>query len=164
MARVDKIFHNISRGSLTLGEVMDEIGEFILLKPEREYKIVIGSDSATKNPVSVVSTITIWRVGNGGMYFWTRAREAVFHTLGDRMIAEAMQSILLAQEMKSRLREKFGEEAFWDRRLEVHLDIGVNGETKKFIDTIVGMVKGYGLHPVIKPSSFGASSVADRHT
>ena len=33
-----------------------------------------------------------------------------------------------------------------------------------FIDQVVGMVKGFGFHAVIKPESFGASQVADRHT
>lgn len=148
---------------MSLSEVIAEIQAYIAAKPDREYKVVIGSDSATKNPVSIVSTVTIWRVGNGGMYFWTRAREKKFHTLHDRIYDEAVQSILLAQEIKSHLRDIFGEEAM-DRQIEVHLDVGLHGPTKAFIDQVVGMVKGYGFDPVIKPASFGASSIADRHT
>ena len=163
MTITEKIFFNISRGSLSLLEVVEEIRQFVLVKPEREYKVIIGSDSATKNPVSVVSTITVWRVGNGGMYFWTRAREKNFYTLQDRIYSEALQSITLAQELKSRLKEIFGEEML-ERQIEVHLDVGLNGPTKTMVDQVVGMVKGYGFDPVIKPASFGASSVADRHT
>lgn len=163
MTVTEKIFYNISRGSLSLIEVIEEIRQFVLIKPNREYKIIIGSDSATKNPVSVISTVTVWRVGNGGMYFWTRARENNFHTLQDRIYAEALQSILLAQELKSRLKDIFGNEIL-ERQIEVHLDVGLIGPTKTMVDQVVGMVKGYGFDPVIKPASFGAFSVADRHT
>ncbi len=163
MAIDEKIFHNISKGSLTLLEVIDEIRAYIAAKPEREYKVIIGSDSATRNPVSVVSTVTVWRVGNGGMYFWTRGREKAFHTLHDRIYAEVVQSVTLAQEMKSRLKDAFGEQ-FVEQHIEVHLDVGLQGPTKNFIDQVVGMVRGFGFSPVIKPASFGASSVADRHT
>ncbi|MEK7083182.1 MAG: ribonuclease H-like YkuK family protein [Patescibacteria group bacterium] len=44
------------------------------------------------------------------------------------------------------------------------MDIGPNGPTKELIDGVVGMIKGYDFVPVIKPYSFGASIVADRHT
>lgn len=37
------------------------------------------------------------------------------------------------------------------------------GPTKEFIDTVIGMVKGYGFDAAIKPNSFGASVVVDRH-
>ncbi len=163
MSITEKNFYNLSKGSLSLIEVTEEIRQFVFAQPEREYKVIIGSDSATKNPVSVVSTVTVWRVGNGGMYFWTRARERAFYTLHDRIYDEALQSIMLAQELKSRLGEIFGIDML-ERQIEVHLDIGLFGPTKTMVDQIVGMVKGYGFDPVIKPSAFGASSVADRHT
>lgn len=163
MSITEKIFHNLSKGSLNLIEVVGEIQQFISAHPEREYKIIIGSDSSTKNPVSIVSTVTVWRVGNGGMYFWTRAREKQYHTLHDRIYDEALQSILLAQEIKSRLRDVFGDEVM-TRQIEVHLDVGLQGPTKALIDHVVGMVRGYGFDPIIKPAAFGASSVADRHT
>ncbi len=72
-----------------------------------------------------------------------------------------MQSITLAQELRSRLQEHL-EETFWNN--QIHIDVGKNGPTKELIDTVVGMVKGYGFEAVIKPDSFGASTVADRHT
>ncbi|HDH03915.1 MAG TPA: hypothetical protein ENH22_00115, partial [Candidatus Campbellbacteria bacterium] len=32
------------------------------------------------------------------------------------------------------------------------------------IDTVVGMVRGYGFEAVIKPDAFSAFCLADRHT
>ena len=65
------------------------------------------------------------------------------------------------------MKEEIGEEIFWDERVKfscIHIDVGVNGPTKDLIDGISGMVKGYGFVPVIKPYSYGAFVVADKHT
>jgi predicted RNase H-related nuclease YkuK (DUF458 family) len=75
-----------------------------------------------------------------------------------------MHSITFVQELKSRLKDRLGEEFFWDNKITVHLDVGKNGPTKDLIETVVGMVKGFGLEAVIKPDSFGAFVLADRHT
>ena len=85
----------------------------------------------------------------------------------DRILKEAMLSITLAQELRSRMKEELGEEIFWDERLEfrcIHLDLGEEGPTRELIDSICGMVKGFGFEPVIKPHAYGAFVVADRHT
>jgi predicted RNase H-related nuclease YkuK (DUF458 family) len=75
-----------------------------------------------------------------------------------------MYSITLTQALRSALRDKLGEEFFWDGKISVHLDVGTNGPTKDLVDSVVGIVKGYGFEAVIKPDSFGAFVVADRHT
>ncbi|KKU04108.1 MAG: hypothetical protein UY17_C0039G0001, partial [Candidatus Beckwithbacteria bacterium GW2011_GWC2_47_9] len=82
----------------------------------------------------------------------------------DRIYKETMQSIALTQELRSRIKEKIGEEFFWDEKISVHLDVGENGPTKDLVDAVVGMVKGYGFEAVIKPYSYGAFVLADRHT
>src|SRR3989344_1586268 len=47
--------------------------------------------------------------------------------------------------------------------LEIHVDIGPNGPTRELIADIVGMIRANGFKVAIKPSSWGASHVADRH-
>jgi hypothetical protein len=47
--------------------------------------------------------------------------------------------------------------------LEIHVDIGQKGPTKEMIREIVGMVRGNGFFVKIKPESFAASTLADRH-
>ena len=81
----------------------------------------------------------------------------------DRIWQEAIASITLAQEFRSCLTDMLGNDFFWEGN-EIHVDIGLNGPTKELIDSVVGMIKGYNFTPVIKPYSFGASIVADRHT
>ncbi len=159
----DVIFHSQSHGKLTLNEVVEEIVAFVKKEPARFYKIIIGTDSEASSPVSLVTAVTVWRVGNGAIHFWTKSKERRFATLRDRVFQEAISSITLAQEFRSRLKHALGDEFFWDGN-EIHVDIGENGPTKELIDSVVGMIRGYNFLPVIKPDAFGASIVADRHT
>ena len=48
--------------------------------------------------------------------------------------------------------------------IQIHVDIGHNGETRDMINEVVGMVRGSGYEVKIKPDSYGASKVADRYT
>ena len=160
----DTKFHSWSKGTLTLERVFEEILGYIKSQPARSYQIIIGSDSAARSPVSLVTAVTIRRIGNGAVHFWVESDKKIFHTFRDRIYDEAMQSITLAQEFRSGLREKFGDDVLWDDKIQVHIDVGVNGPPRDLIDQVVGMVKGFGFQAVIKPASFGASQVADRHT
>lgn len=163
-----KIFHSASGAVLSLSEVMDEIRNCIGCHPDASYEVVIGSDSqgSERGSAVFVTAVVVRRVGNGGIYFWTRHEEK-FYNLKDRIWKEAMLSITLAQEFRSLMKERFGEEMFWEGKFEfrcIHLDVGVGGPTRELIESISGMVKGYGFEPVIKPYSYGAFVVADKHT
>ena len=158
------------------GELVDELINYIRQYPKAEYKINVGTDSNASVFSQFVTAVTILRVGNGGRYFWTKSEKIFCPSLRDRIYKEAMQSITFTQELKSRLKDKLGEEFFWpvrnathsvaggDDKISVHIDVGQNGPTKDLIDGVVGMVRGYGLEAIIKPDSFGAFVVADRHT
>ena len=156
-------FHSQTLGKIKIERVIEEIARFVASQPERFYKIIVGTDSEASSPVALVTAVTIWRVGNGAIHFWTSSEERKFATLRDRIWAEAINSITLAQEMRARLQQTLGDEFFWDGN-EIHVDVGENGPTRDLIDGVVGMIKGYNFQPVIKPYSFGASIVADRHT
>ena len=157
-------FLSQSYGRLTLSGVLAEIQSFIKKEPARSYKIIIGTDSHPAHPTILVSALTVWRVGNGAIHFWTRTEhKKPLVALRDRIWQEAIASITLAQEMRGKLRDALGDEFFWDGN-EIHVDIGENGPTRELIDSVVGMIKGYDFKPVIKPYAFGASIVADRHT
>ena len=151
------------RSSLALAVVCEEIASFIRREPERFYKIIIGTDSEASDQASLVTAITVWRVGNGAIHFWAKSEVRRFASLRDRIWAEAIRSITLAQEVRACLQHTLGDEFFWDGN-EIHVDIGENGPTREMIDSVVGMIKGYNFTPVIKPYAFGASVVADRHT
>lgn len=156
-------FFSETKGMLTSDQVIEETKHFIGLHPHRHYKIIIGSDSEAKRLAEIITAVTIWRIGNGAIHFWIKSEEKKFNSLRDRIWQEAISSIMLAQEFRSRLSDALGNDFFWEGN-EIHVDIGHNGPTKELIDGVVGMIKGYHFTPVIKPYSFGASIVADRHT
>ena len=149
---------------LDFDELVSELVKYIQEKPRADYRITVGTDSAADKEAQFVTAITILRAGNGGRYFWTRSEKIFCPSLRDRVYKETMRSIVFTQELRSRLKERIGEESFWDDKITIHLDVGKNGPTKDLIEAVVGMVRGYGFEPVIKPSSFGAFVVADRHT
>lgn len=159
---MDQLFYSHQKGALTLEQAIEEIALFVESAPERKYRIIIGSDSRSSAEVAIYTAVTVWRVGNGAIEFWTRSEEKKYPQLRDRIYAEVMRSITLAQEVRSRLRDRIGEQISWQD--QIHIDIGEKGPTREFIDTAVGIVRGYGFEAFIKPLSFGASVVADRHT
>ncbi|MBI4134706.1 MAG: hypothetical protein HY471_01170 [Candidatus Sungbacteria bacterium] len=143
---------------------MEEILAYIKEKPTHHYEIVIGSDSSglSQRPISIVTALTVRRVGNGGRYFYLRGTPRVFHQMRDRIYAETMSSITLAQELRGRLRDTLGDDFFWQDT--IHIDVGEVGLTRHIVDEVVGMVRGFNFTAIIKPDSYVASSVADRHT
>lgn len=158
----DTIFHSQTKGLISLDEVIKEIVLFIKKEPQCYYKVIIGTDSEACDCTVFVTAVIVWRVGNGAIHFWTKSEPCRFSSFRDRIWQEAMNSITLAQEVRTRLKTVLGDDFFWDGN-EIHVDIGREGKTKELIDGVVGMIKGYNFEPVIKPEAFGASIVADKH-
>ncbi|MFC1595078.1 ribonuclease H-like YkuK family protein [Patescibacteria group bacterium] len=161
------VFFNSHGKSFAIDQVFCEIKNYIMRDEKASYEIVIGSDSQASITTSFVTSLVVRRIGNGGIYFWTRSKEKNSRTLRDRIWKETMLSITLAQEVRGRIKDVLGEELFWDNRVEfkhIHLDVGKKGPTREFIDSVTGMVKGFGFEPVIKPDAYGAFVVADLHT
>lgn len=159
-----KFYNETLKRHITFEEVVEEIIKYVNNESEGQYKITVGTDSEGSNETHFVTAIAVLRVGNGGRYFWTKSEKTFCPTLRDRIYKETMHSIMFVQELKSQLKDKLGEDFFWDNKITVHLDVGKNGPTKDFIESVVGMVKGYGFEAIIKPDSFGAFVLADRHT
>jgi hypothetical protein len=82
------------------------------------------------------------------------------HTLRQRIYQEALHSIKLAEQLIGELKLR----NVIDFNLTIHVDIGPKGQTKQMMQEIVGMIRGNGFAVKTKPESYGASSVADRHT
>lgn len=159
------IFYNSTlQKHIDLEELIKEVVSYVGEKPKSEYRITVGTDSPGTSVTNFVTAITVLRVGNGGRYFWTKTKKIFCPTLQDRIYKEAIQSVTLSQEIKSRLKDALGEDVFWDGKIGVHIDIGRNGRTREFIDGVVGMVRGYGFDAFIKPDAFCACTVADKHT
>lgn len=157
------IFRNSFGFEMSVGAVVREIINFIKSKENNSYKIVIGTDSTylqDKN-ADFVTAVVVYRVGNGGRYFWRRVQGGKFHTLRDRIIKEVLFSIDVAKEILEELSKNTSSLPHWD--FEIHADIGENGETKVLIQEVVGMIRANNFEAKTKPLSYAATKVADRH-
>ena len=82
--------------------------------------------------------------------------------LRQKIYEEVNLSLETAQNLIAGLKKYWQKEDI-QSALEIHIDVGENGPTKDLIKEVVGMVLGYGFRAKIKPHSYGASMVADRH-
>lgn len=142
-------------------QIIEVISDFIQQEPNREYKIIVGTDSERRanNRADFVTAIVVHRVGNGGRYFWRHVEMDKIHSLRDRMWQEVLLSIDLSKELAVLLKNASLEKCGF----EIHVDVGEKGETKSMIQELVGMVRANNFEAKTKPDSYAASKVADRH-
>ncbi|MBI2669801.1 MAG: hypothetical protein HYX20_01475 [Candidatus Yanofskybacteria bacterium] len=160
-------FVSPSRGKRDFLDAIGDIVEFINEDAGSKYAVVVGTDSEeTVTPnghaglAQFVSVITVHRIGRYGRYFWKRIPDVNTFDRHDRMLKEAYFSLELAQRVVAHLRERLNNKLY---DFEIHLDIGRNGPTKSMIQEIVGIITGNGFTARIKPESYAANKVADRH-
>ncbi len=158
-------FFSPSKGVLTLERVTSEIVSYCDEDPKRNYKIVIGTDSQSQGQsADFVTAVVVHRVGSGGRYFWRKNTKQKIFNLRQRIYEEVNFSLVMAQDLINSLKNYFSPESLLSKGLEIHVDIGVNGETKEMIKEAVGIVRGNGFNVKTKPEAYGASKVADKHT
>lgn len=156
------MFRSPTYGFLELTQVREKILEFLSKDPDRKYQIVVGTDSQPHNGsgVDFVTAIVIHRVGTGGIYFWKRVVNKKTYVLRQRMYEEATMSLEMAETVLALLHQ----DGITKYDVEIHVDIGKFGDTHEMINEIMGMIRGSGYSVKIKPESYAASKVADRHT
>ena len=148
-------------------KVISEIEDFINEEPRSFYRLVIGSDSQTKAingkaEINFVTAIVVHRRGRGARYFWKKEKKYVkVPVLRDKIYTETTMSLEIAEEFVPEIRKRISP-AKYD--LEIHIDVGPLVPTREMIREVVGMVNGNGYVAKTKPESWGASSVADKHT
>jgi|SRR5690554_364511 len=153
-------FYSPTKGVMNFPSVFTAIRDFMAENPEDEYRLIIGTDSQVRRQTVFVTALIVHRVGKGGRFFYTRRRERVMDSLRQRIYYETSLSLDIAAKVTAMLAQT----ELADLKLEIHLDIGPNGETRSLIRELVGMVIGSGFAARIKPYSIGASSVADKYT
>ncbi|MBI3443276.1 ribonuclease H-like YkuK family protein, partial [Candidatus Woesebacteria bacterium] len=136
-------------------------------EPQRFYRLVIGTDSQARKTnglteIDYVTAVVVHRQGKGARYFWKKEKKKVKQViLRDKIYTETAISLATASELVPDLRRVVSP-AKYD--LEIHIDVGPLGPTREMIREVVGMVNGNGYVAKTKPDSWGASSVADKHT
>jgi predicted RNase H-related nuclease YkuK (DUF458 family) len=154
-------FFHPRKGRCSIDQMIAEIQSYIGQDRKAEYKVVIGTDSQTRERETLfVTAIIIQRIGKGAIFFYTRKSHRAMKDLRYRIYRETEYSLQCVELLKKK--------GFFDFSvnipMEIHLDVGQQGETRKLIQEVVGWVTAVGYTAKIKPESYAASAVADRFT
>jgi len=153
-------FISPSKGRMDFEEMMRDIILYIKGLPTSSYKIIIGSDSQVKSDTCFITAVIVHRLGKGARYYYRKKTQRKIKSLRQKIFYETALSL----EVGGMVHKYFADHGFDDLKVEIHIDVGIHGETKDLIREVVGMVTGSGFRAKIKPEAFGASSVADKHT
>jgi predicted RNase H-related nuclease YkuK (DUF458 family) len=155
------VFFHPRKGKYSMDMMIREIKDYLEADRNRDYKIMIGTESQTRTRETLfVTAIIIQRIGKGALFFYTRKSHPAMKDLRYRIYRETEYSLHCVDMLKEsgffRLAENIP--------MEIHLDVGQRGETRKVIQEVVGWVTAVGYEAKIKPESVAASAVADRFT
>src|SRR5690554_4136273 len=129
-------FSSPSLGKISIERVFEDINSFIKENPQARYKIIVGTDSMTRNETVFVSAIVIHRLGRGARYYYRKEARRHINSLRQRIFYETA----LSMEISTHLKDFLATSSLWEIvKLEVHVDIGNNGRTRDMIREIVGM-------------------------
>lgn len=152
-------FISPSKGRMSMKEVVEDVVSFMEEDPAGDYKLIIGTDSQTRSDICFVTAIIVHRRGKGARYYYRRKNMPQIKGLRHKIFTETSMSL----ETVMLFKEELSDTLYRDMEVEVHVDIGQNGDTKELIREVVGWVMGSGF-TVIKPDACGATKVADRYT
>jgi hypothetical protein len=159
-------FYNPTRGNLTLGEAIKELVYYMAEKPEKFYDIIVGCDSSSQEEPQFPVVLVILRQGEGGRFFIKKINyfhDKKFFNWHQRILEEVLLSCEFALYLRENLKNQIPSFLNWEFRY-IHADVGENGATKDMIKEVIGLIRGNGFEPKIKPESFVASTVADRYS
>ncbi|HSL93239.1 MAG TPA: ribonuclease H-like YkuK family protein [Bacillota bacterium] len=154
------MFVSPTKGRMSLEDMVADILSYINYDQYAEYQLVIGSDSHNGAGTHIVTAIIIRRIGKGARYFYRHTYHEIIRSLRQKLYYETAISLEVVQT----LREQLEQDGAGHLNIEIHIDAGYVGPTRELIKEIVGMVVANGLSAKVKPYSFAASSVADRHS
>lgn len=146
-------------GTVSFEKMMEDIIKYVK-EPHASYRIIIGSDSQVKQQTCFVTAVIVHRLGKGAKYYYRKWLDRPVRSLRQKIFFETSLSL----EVGGMVTRYLAETGYDDLGVEIHIDVGKNGETKELIREVVGMVTGSGFQAKIKPDAYGASSVADKHS
>jgi len=158
-------FYNPTRGNLKLNQVIDEILSYMKDNPEKFYDIIVGCDSSSGEEPNFPVVVVVLRKGEGGRFFIKKIKykNRKFYNWKERILEEVLLSCKLALFLRENVEQKIKTHSFNYQFRYIHADVGENGLTKDMIKEVIGLIRGNGFEPRIKPESFAASNVADRY-
>ncbi len=152
-------FHSPTRGLLNKEAVFSNI-EHTVSSSTGQFEIIVGADSQLRSRGTFFAiVISLIRLGQGGTFFYHKFQERRYSSLQQRIFQEAFYAVGLASELREYLKSQS-----IDIPIRLHFDIGRNGPTHKFIQSLLSIAETNHFRAEIKPHSFCASTIADKYT
>lgn len=149
---------SITYGEISFEEACEKIKKYTKKDLEAEYIISVGTDSQSVDGYTkMVSVVAVVRKSKGGIFFYDIERLKKVKSLREKIFRETQYSLELAIQVSDYIVKND-----IDASLEVHVDIGRQGETKTLIKEIAGWVMGLGFKCCLKPESYTSSRIADK--
>jgi predicted RNase H-related nuclease YkuK (DUF458 family) len=131
-------FVSPSQGRMSFEEMFRQLVGYMKSEPDQHYHLIIGTDSLV----------------------YRKFRNRKIESLRQRILFETSLSLETAHLITTALARN----GLSRLPVEIHLDVGQQGETRQIVREVVGMVSGSGYAAVIKPDAYGATKVADKHS
>lgn len=171
----DIVFQNLSERNMSVEDVFAKIGKFMKLRPQAEYRLIIGTDCQVHaRSTTFVTGVVIQRVGNGA---WACYRKLSlprrFSSIGQKLSFETSLSEQIAVELRERYRSTLEDivqpYVYQGASFEMFVDIDAGSDaivnkTAPFVAEMVRRVEALGFTARIKPEAVIASSYANRYT
>ncbi len=162
-------FYNLTKGYLSLTQVVQEIISYVQEAPQETYDVIVGCDSSSEETPIFPVVIVVRRLGRGGRFFVKKIRffnDRKFYNLHSRILQEVYLSCQVALDLKEKLFPSLQKNHLQSQCQfrYIHADVGGDKATKVMIKEVVNLIKSNGFEAKVKPESYAASSIADRFT
>ena len=151
-------------GRHTLSSIVDTVEEKILSSDDdQDFTIAVGTDSQIiGSKFCFVSVISIHRKGKGGTYYFKQELSTPPKHMISNQKMRMFEEVTKSLEIAMLIRDLKGIAP------QVHIDASPEANTKSFTSKFSEQLKGYvvssGFECLLKPDSYAANAIADKHT
>lgn len=147
-----------TKGEMTLTEVVKDIKNYIK-ESSVPVEIVVGTDSQNTDQTKFVVVLAMYRVGQGGRFFYHVEKTKLVKDLRTKIYQETQMTLNFANQLTTLMIQN-------DllQEIIIHCDLGTVGKTKDLIAEIKGWVMSEGYEVYIKPECYAACAIANMLT
>lgn len=159
---MEDIWYDHRSEQCSFNDMIDVIRNYVLSNSSFDFELIVGTDSQTHYGIKstkYVTAIVIRKVGNGAKYFYKKDFKSEIPNLRKKIWEEALRTYDVLEKVKILVSDIVSEE-----KIISHVDVGNNGKTKQYISEITSIFINSGYDVKIKPNSYVASGVADKHS
>ena len=147
----ERVFNSPTRGRMTFEAMMRDIVDYIKGLPASSCKIIIGSDSQVKSDTCFITAVIVHRLGKGARYYYRKKIHRKIISLRQKIFYETALSL----EVGGMVHRYFAVEGLDDLDVEIHIDVGVHGETRILSGRWWAWLPGAALRPKSSPTPSG---------